>query len=281
MISDQARSIMESLLRADSAERLRVPDRTWMELVQVLSDVPEKPAAYRPQPVAAESRQIAVLASGGLDSTAAYWMAVEAASADDSPPRALYMDMGQPYRDAELAALERLEIPIERIPVAPLDLASAWGHIHPGRNFLYFALALEHVRQHTELWFGAVKGEIPETGGDKSRAFLRLASEIISSSSPWSLRLHLPVQELTKTQIAAWLIDRKGVDYAKRVYSCFSGSERSCGTCQACWRRYHAFFANGLNLRHEFAAHPLLAQTRRDRSSSASPPAERSRSRPS
>lgn len=237
--------LAQSLSRmAYSAEN--VPFAFWQAFIEAL-DEPEYPVArgldeYR------KPFDAVVLATGGLDSTYAYGLAREAY--DTVLP--LYLDFGQSYKEAELAALDRLGITVRKDVMKPLGHNPKWKHILPARNLIALLHAAELGRT---VYFGVTQGESPDQGGDKSARFLSLIQQVCPNTRFETLL------DATKVDIVAAAIEAGQLDRYLKTYSCFTGEVGwQCGKCQSCLRRYIAFAANGVpddDILYNYRAHPL------------------------
>jgi 7-cyano-7-deazaguanine synthase in queuosine biosynthesis len=258
--SSIAYEIMRYGLEGNSSDILEVPI-AYAELAQEIYNVPERPESFNPRNVIDAHRlnQIAVLVSGGLDSTVGYLMAKEAL--DGREPLTYYCNMGQIYAEKEKTQLAKMGIPFTEliIPQPPHIEEDRWQYIHPGRNFLYITTVAELMPNGGEIWLGAVDGEISHDrsyGGDKSDAFFSMANEILANSLPYPVKIHLPHYSSTKTDLVTWASTHGYMDIVKQTISCFNEEDGRCGKCQSCLRTYFAFAANGVEI--PFNAHPMI-----------------------
>lgn len=225
-----------------------IPVAFWQAFAEAV-DEPEHPVVKAVTSRPTVSRPL-VLVTGGLDSTIAYLRLEK----DKRNPVGLYVDFGQPYREAEIAVLRELHIGYaeHRILLGPRD--DAWRHIIPGRNMLALLSASEIAQPGTPIYFSVVHGENPKTGGDKSNRFVRLMRELLPN----------PIQTMTAYTKSEWvgLALREGIDpqVLLHTYSCFEGEVGwQCGRCQACLRRFIAFANNDLSKEAlwNYRVHPL------------------------
>lgn len=210
-------------------------------------NVPESPD-YDEDAVAATGGNFMVVVpwSGGLDSTTAAAMAVEAGL----PVTLLAATGGQPWDNAEARARTFVSkaIPglaeIDRIDVNLPPSPAVYEHIHVGRNVQIAEAAAAVFRDGVtwgEVWLGWLGGEIPLSGGDKSRATL-INLDVLA---PPYVRFVTPLATMTKADCVAWWKDRGHVGQAAATYSCFGPGPLQCGQCRACFRTFVAFAANG------------------------------------
>ncbi len=203
---------------------------------------------------------IAVPVTGGLDSTVLYLRATEEVYqrrfrdgsdvVDFWMVAPYYVYFGQPYAAKETIAIESFTMPGTHILLGHGKIADEtkyWKHIIPGRNLYVLSLIAEHM-QGGEIWFGAVDGEMPLTGGDKSRYFIGAVNRLFSKL-PYPVTVETPLEKETKTDLVKWWLDN---GYSKemldKTVSCFHPEEQHCGACQACLRKWIAYTNNGLTL---------------------------------
>ena len=113
------------------------------------------------------------------------------------------------------------------------------------------------------VYFGALEGEIKEKlGGDKSRKFIELMRREYSKL-PFPFTLELPLENMTKDDLVDFAQKELGLssDYLRKTVTCFDGAQRQCGKCQACFRRYCAFFNAGIDTKDDYES-PILENTR-------------------
>lgn len=233
-------------------------------LWSLIEQVPENPA-YDEELVRAVGRQGGAVVpwSGGLDSTTAAVMAVEAGLR----VVLLSVDAGQPWDNAEARArqfvanaipeLRHLSHHHRRLQVAD----KVFAHVHVGRNADIVeeagTVGLIEGMRWAEIWLGWLAGEMPLAGGDKSHA----AAIWMQYTLPARYRLHLPLAGMTKADVVGWWVERGRADDALATFSCFAPrGAMPCMTCQACFRTFVAFANHGLHTRlkgwglHNFAA---------------------------
>jgi 7-cyano-7-deazaguanine synthase in queuosine biosynthesis len=186
-----------------------------------------------------------VLVSGGMDSTIAYRRATQM----HNQVRGLYVDFGMENNLGEMQALDNLGT---NYAVVQLDLGYAgrsieWRHILPARNLVMLEQAAILGGQDTTIWLGAVAGEIPDTGGDKSVKFLQLAFD--SLIAHYRIRGIQTLSEMYKANWAKWWFDTQSdPETLLETVGCYEVPDGiHCGTCQACLRRFIALSLAGYN----------------------------------
>ncbi len=183
-----------------------------------------------------------VLASGGVDSSAALLSALELGRT----PTALWCDYGQPYAAPERAAVraicDTLGVDLVQIKVGLEDRVSGddrFGHVIPGRNLLIAAIAAALGASAVTLAGLADELIVP----DKS---LRMYSE-----AEWYLGIPVksPFVQMTKTDVLrVWDQRWRGRLDASATISCYR-STGDCQDCSACAKRAVAFIASGYDVR--------------------------------
>jgi 7-cyano-7-deazaguanine synthase len=180
-----------------------------------------------------------VLASGGLDSTAALIWAIS----EFTQVVALTLRYGQ--NAAETSALRsvcaELRAPlIERSFGAVLPpIEGNW--LIPGRNLIMLSLgAAEGGRLWPGLPFALVTGWSALDGDypDCSEAFRRLAADACSAAIGASVDIRAPWIGTRKDEIVSWATERGYRQLLERSVSCYHGT--GCLTCKACKERAQA-----------------------------------------
>lgn len=210
--------------------------------------------------------------SGGLDSTTCLLMALESSC----KVQTVFFDYGQSYANKERKAIERIlsklngtEFSDQLISHVDLDISwladdmadlfpGDWRHIFPMRNLIILLLATEQSdHDFKEVWFGAVQGEIPFSGGDKSEVFTKYMRKYLLNEH--NTVLHTPLSNITKGDMVNWAAAYKSrLDIIKETVSCFdSRNDSHCSQCQACFNRAVGFYnadkldASGLNMNND------------------------------
>lgn len=193
-----------------------------------------------------ENFLVVVPFSGGLDSTTALVMALEAGL----PVVPVYVDTGAGYAAAEIEAcrqlVKRLDYPLmEPLQVVTVDV-NYRKHMHhdTGRNAIIIARLLDWFPVGTwgEIWFSstATWGECPHVGGDKSWRWIADMQALIYALG-CDARINTPVGGLTKADEVEYLVQHVGLQFALDARSCYANDEGHCGRCLACFKRAIAF----------------------------------------
>lgn len=219
-------------------------------LVEECLQVPERPETYHVRFQEPEQVVVAIPVTGGLDSTVLYYRANYGLANHEAVPKAYYVDYGQPYAIKEQMALARLDVPYSLMQ-AEKPLGRYWKHIIPARNLLIFSMIAEKLQGGGRILFAVTNGEMPERGGDKSVRFLNLLNTALQAL-PYPVTVETPLANETKPDLITWW-KNAGLDLKLLQYtvSCFTGGVgvvSHCGECQACLRKYIAFYLNGMEL---------------------------------
>lgn len=209
-----------------------------------------------------------VLLSGGLDSTAAFYWALQ----ESDLMLGLTFDYGQRAREAEIKAARKIckkndiqhrvielpwfsafkvsalldpTLPIPEIKKGNLDsLAharkSAQAVWVPNRNgvFINVAAALAEAMVANWLVVGFNREE-GRTFPDNSQEYLDSANEALKYSTQGNVRLCAPMQSKNKKQIVEWCLKNK-VDLSD-TWSCYQDGDKMCGRCESCLRSLRAY----------------------------------------
>lgn len=209
--------------------------------------------------------KVAVLLSGGLDSTTAlYW-----AHNHHEVVCALSFDYGSNHAEKELACArwqaEKLGIPYheidlrsisthlqsallsgaDAIPTADYAEENLKQTVVPFRNGIFLAIAAGIAESN-----GAEAIVIAAHGGDHAlypdcrEDFMVAMADAIRLGTYAELQILRPFISNSKAEITA-IGAALGVDFA-HTYSCYCGSEQHCGQCATCRERKESFTAAGI-----------------------------------
>jgi len=213
--------------------------------------------------------KIALMFSGGLDSTVAYFWAMRQ-GLDVQP---IWVDLGQPYAIKEEMAMERVGITptVFRLPImrAPGYVGEWGGWIVPGRNLL---LATIGANFGDEVWLCALLGEMHRApyNPDKSPEFFDLTTGLLTfvySMSRDRTRVTTPFADKTKSDVVRLALEiGMTPELIKATSSCYSHDDGNCGECGTCFKRWVALTNNGLEETYrvdpwtsEYAEHEIEA----------------------
>lgn len=266
----------------DEIERSLTSPRTTTEFEMLMEALSPKEMSWLNEPVpniAMQEYSPAVcLVSGGIDSTILYRRMLRMFR----NVRAVFVNFGQDGYYAERAVLKALHIPYIEVNCTDLNYdkrASGWGHILPARNLVALEAAATYGDVGSVIGIGATSGEIPESGGDKSRTFLKLATAYLKRRAGiygiMTLGGQTKVQWIKTALAEKWVTEvdllRTITCYTPTVYDS-EGSVggpikiryQHCGKCQACLNRFIALrLGLGDDYRRtielNFAKQPLIA----------------------
>jgi len=263
------RGLAQTLINNLCLGRDEISVPRWVDLSEVQSfvdnmiNIKERPEGYYPRVRYKEQFDIVVLVSGGLDSTIAYFLTKK--KYPNLRVGAIYVKLGEAcsYSEKELEALEQIGIPyvLEEVFVPKPSLE--WEHIVPSRNFLLLVIASEYLRQEGRIIFSSVSGEVPREGGDKSLRFYSQAKRLLERVEGKQVVIET-LKDHTKAEWIEIILDmysderEEMIEKLKQTVSCFSTSQKHCGTCRACFRRFVAFETAGIDVSDMFEVHPMI-----------------------
>jgi 7-cyano-7-deazaguanine synthase in queuosine biosynthesis len=214
-----------------------------------MANVPENPAHKE---TVDDNFKVYIPVTGGMDSVTLWQMAIESGY----PVMPIYIDAGQEYAEQEIEVAQRVVAEAgHELEIINLELPfKEYKHILLGRNaaVIYTLASLMKERgQWGEIWFGNLAGESPTTGGDKSRRFFNDTQHLLSLRG-FDVRVINPLLGMDKPdEVSYW--QTRDIQKLIDTKSCFSASERQCGQCQTCFRKWVAFKTHGIEIRDTFA----------------------------
>ena len=179
-------------------------------------------------------RDVLVLSSGGIDSTAclSYYIS------NGYSPSAMWVDYGQVAKIPELKAIKTVTayfgVPLKIIKLQGLQwFMSESGNEFRGRNFLLASIGVcSFPSSHGLIAMGIHEGT---NYRDSSIEFQTEIDALVCTVSNGCLAMDFPFGELTKVDIAAFC---KKTDVPIHLtYSCLRGAVPPCGHCVACQDR--------------------------------------------
>lgn len=244
---------MANSIKTHRVVQSRETDRDWSEFLSFILSYPPGVSLTVEVASAKAGRNllypvqngggIALLASGGLDSTAA----ILGLGKRREPYTVCWVDYGQPYREAEERAIlslqTKLAFPLIRLKADLSRLIASgsqiYGHVVPARNVLLATLAQAATRAST-VCIVSLRDE--EVVPDKSPRFYSDLSSLLG------IEVLSPFSMATKTDLIAWWNTQDFRVSPEESVSCYSHNG-PCGACRACMKRAIAFSANGRSLR--------------------------------
>ncbi len=182
--------------------------------------------------------RVLVCFSGGVDSTGALLKLID----ERKNPVAFWCDYGQPYRNPERKAVERickkLNVPLIEAVLDLSDLISIggerFGHVFPARNLMIASIGL--CFRPKEIVLAGLCDELVVP--DKS---LRMYDEF---GKYFEVPLYSPFVDMTKTEVlCVWKAKWDKYLDARETVSCYSDNG-DCQNCSSCAKREVAFVAS-------------------------------------
>lgn len=177
-----------------------------------------------------------ILYSGGLDSF------IGAALLEREQPgwKKVYFNIGSRYSAKEAMLLPGDVYHYRAIRLAGLERDDGFV---PQRNVL-LVTAAQAFNDADEIALCGVRGEYSR---DKHPTFYRQASQLLSYTAGKPVRVFSPFERKTKSQAVAMYL-KAGLPIAPllQTVSCYHPTERACGECMSCFRRWVALENNGL-----------------------------------
>jgi 7-cyano-7-deazaguanine synthase in queuosine biosynthesis len=197
-------------------------------------------------------KKLVVMLSGGLDSYLAYrW-----AEAQGRDVLGIWVDLGQPYRDKELAAVHSFGIPFRSIKCD--ILRDEWGNVPTPENQIIRArnglLAMIGALYGQEVWIVALEGEMHPYMLDKNAAFFEASGKYFEQIIGESITVTTPFADKSKADLVKWaLANGITVEEMSRTVTCYDPSLKACGRCSSCFKRWIAMSLNGIEEPHTTA----------------------------
>lgn len=217
-------------------------------------------------------KKIAICFSGGLDSFL-LWKLYEINFSETHDCVCVFYNIGQPYYDKELLAINQSNIPVTIRNVEWLtDESSLIGKpgslsgniIIPGRNAV-LATLIATQELPDEIWMGALQGEIHEKSTDKNYTFVEKWNSLMQYVLQSQVTLKFPFADMGfgKFEVIEWALLNKFTtpEELMTTSSCLSGNAGKCGECVVCFRRWGIF--HQFNLFEGYTTHPLTVDANR------------------
>jgi len=198
-----------------------------------------------------------LLYSGGLDSFIAYYF-IRDVIARGRAPTTVYVDIGNKYGGFErLAVMDTFPdtIMMENLNLTLFEQGDA--NI-PYRNPLLLLMAALAVppKPNTHTTYRLICQEGEMSIPDRTPEFFDAMTALLREATPKGCHvLCSPTfRYMTKTEVVAWYLQTKPCeDYLERLLatrSCYAPTEKPCGKCTACFRRWVAFTLNHVHEEH-------------------------------
>lgn len=208
-----------------------------------------------------DDKAIAIMYGGGIDSYCALLHALrEQGEWASHKIFVIHTNYGQPYFAGERAAFdavaetlgfeERIHfVRLEHLLIKPEETGGLdWqNYIIPARNAVLAAIGASFAPR---VWIVATsRGSNEEAGTpDKTTRFFSSIQRICSRFWNTRIDVYSPFFKLTKKQVVQNYLDAGGSmkELDLLTYSCYTGyglegDYKHCGTCYACYKRFHLF----------------------------------------
>jgi hypothetical protein len=175
-----------------------------------------------------------ILLLSGLDSYIAWHF--------EGQPQTLYCALGHRYQSKEEQWISELVPSTIREHTLNLGLWEEPDAYIPMRNAFLVMVAAKYS---DHIILTVQKGELSLP--DRSPPFMHFASGLTSYLNDRNISITSPFLHMTKTEMVRWYLDQ-GLPVANllKTVSCYSGEDKPCGRCNACFRRWVAFTNNGI-----------------------------------
>ena len=207
-----------------------------------------------------KTQRVSIMTSGGLDSYIAYYYELSLGFI----PLPIFVNLGQPYYEKELEAIKRFKYFDTIRFVDAVIMKKEWGNtptvnnwIIPARNLFLVTIGAMYSGR---VWLQALDGETHKFARerDKTPEFFHLSSGLLTYvcdiERPETI-VETPFGELTKTEVVEWALSN-GISEGELLLttSCYHESERNCGQCGTCFKRWIAMINNGIG--EEYGVEP-------------------------
>ena len=209
----------------------------------------------------ADSKQITIMYSGGLDSFAMEKLA----QYKGYDYNKVWFDIGQAYNHKEEAVIDSaIDVDNRFVEWGAAQSAkgkdeTSSGNIYiPGRNAVLTILTAS-MYEPDEIWMGALKGEDHVRATDKNETFRSKINDLMGYvyfNKDIELKFPLIDMGFNKLTMVEWMLDQ-GVtaEELHATSSCLSGEDGNCGECVVCVRRWGIF--GQLGIPEEYNVDPL------------------------
>jgi 7-cyano-7-deazaguanine synthase in queuosine biosynthesis len=178
-----------------------------------------------------------VLFSGGIDSYIAWHYL--------GMPKTVYFDLNTPYSKKEIKVVKKL------IPETIIEKVIDFSTRQEGEN-AYIPYRNIHLAMLANKYSDniVIAGLKDDKVNDKNEKVFHELSSFMSDMMNRPILIHSPFWDMTKEQIVGWYLHRyrNSINNLMETISCYSSSKKNyCGRCPACFRKWCAFRANGID----------------------------------
>ena len=179
-----------------------------------------------------------LLFSGGLDSFIAYHYL--------GKPATVYFDLNTPYTTKEIKVVQKL------IPNTVVEKVIDFSTRQIGKN-AYVPYRNLHLALLANKYSNLIvmAGLADDKVNDKNEKVFRQFSYLMSDMMEKTITVMSPFWKMTKEQVVGWYLNIYQGDPKDllNTISCYSPTKKTyCGSCPACFRRWCALRANGIDV---------------------------------
>jgi 7-cyano-7-deazaguanine synthase in queuosine biosynthesis len=179
-----------------------------------------------------------LLFSGGVDSVVAYFYL--------NKPKCLHVDMFTIYSRMEDESIEKFE---ENTNCFCYNFSLDLSYFEqpdaniPARNVLLLTMGAYYA---DNIYLVAQRGE--DLGADRCGSFFKRMSQTLTDCHQRKIVCDPVFPGKTKQDMVKFYKEQKlPIQYLLDAYSCYSGQERACSTCPACFRKFIALEYNRID----------------------------------
>lgn len=213
--------------------------------------------------------KLAIMWSGGMDGTIAYFYATKELGIDPEDIVMIHVDYGHEYEWKEVKAIRRVYelgliesalyyVPAKIVNIAFGNVPTPDKQVVPGRNLMLAYIGSVFADR---VWILALDGEMHREMPDKNHTFFSLASGVLSYVMDRDIIVETPFENMSKSDIAKWCVEKCGKELAQKILdmtvTCYDKDSWACGKCSTCFKRWVAYANAGLDWEHYFEFPPF------------------------
>lgn len=195
-----------------------------------------------------QRKKLAICYSGGMDSFIAYHWAIHELNYLPEDIVCINFNLDHPYYAKEKQAMDELGIPyvtfkLNLIQSELNNTPTIQNYIIPGRNMIFASIAAGFGER---VWIVGISFEDHPLMYDKNSNFYRLATLSLSQSLGTTTIVETPFSTMSKTDTIKWAMAQGLTEDLDKTVSCYHPTNKRCGHCGLCFKRYIAMSAAGL-----------------------------------